>query len=167
MSVYVDGEENSFRGMKMSHMVADTLDELHTTAGYFTLDGFNTIAYVMDEEKLPLDKWIHISQGGVFGEVWEKLFQGRVPIPISLLQLRNASNDVRHAAGLIILFFEKTVEERVPIFLREPETHLHPAEARCIMGMIKKLQYFCGIACRGPKFVPKPVPKGRRLNLEV
>jgi hypothetical protein len=32
MSVYVDSEQNAFRHMKMSHMVADTLDELHAMA---------------------------------------------------------------------------------------------------------------------------------------
>lgn len=32
MSVYVDNERNDFRGMKMCHLVADTLDELHEFA---------------------------------------------------------------------------------------------------------------------------------------
>lgn len=32
MTVYVDSERNQFRHMIMSHMVADTLDELHAMA---------------------------------------------------------------------------------------------------------------------------------------
>ena len=32
MSVYVDKTSNAFRRMKMCHMVADTLDELHDMA---------------------------------------------------------------------------------------------------------------------------------------
>lgn len=32
MTVYVDKSENQFGRMKMCHMVADTLDELHTMA---------------------------------------------------------------------------------------------------------------------------------------
>lgn len=32
MSVYVDCEKNQYRHMIMSHMVADTLDELHAMA---------------------------------------------------------------------------------------------------------------------------------------
>lgn len=32
MSVYVDQEKNQYRHMIMSHMVADTLDELHAMA---------------------------------------------------------------------------------------------------------------------------------------
>jgi hypothetical protein len=32
MSVYVDKGSISFRGMKMAHMIADTLEELHTMA---------------------------------------------------------------------------------------------------------------------------------------
>jgi len=32
MSVYVDSEKNRYRHMIMSHMVADTLDELHEMA---------------------------------------------------------------------------------------------------------------------------------------
>lgn len=32
MSVYVDNERNAFRNMKMCHLIADTLDELHEFA---------------------------------------------------------------------------------------------------------------------------------------
>ena len=32
MAVYVDKEENQFGKMKMCHMIADTLEELHTMA---------------------------------------------------------------------------------------------------------------------------------------
>jgi hypothetical protein len=32
MAVYVDNAKNGFRGMIMCHMVADTLEELHTMA---------------------------------------------------------------------------------------------------------------------------------------
>lgn len=32
MAVYVDHESNEYRGMKMCHMLADTLDELHAMA---------------------------------------------------------------------------------------------------------------------------------------
>ena len=32
MSIYVDQEKNQYRHMIMSHMVADTLDELHARA---------------------------------------------------------------------------------------------------------------------------------------
>lgn len=32
MSVYVDKQQNEFRGMKMSHMMADSLSELHAMA---------------------------------------------------------------------------------------------------------------------------------------
>lgn len=32
MAVYIDSANNKFRGMIMSHMIADTLDELHVMA---------------------------------------------------------------------------------------------------------------------------------------
>lgn len=32
MAVYVDREQNAYRGMKMCHMFADSLDELHAMA---------------------------------------------------------------------------------------------------------------------------------------
>jgi hypothetical protein len=132
------------------------------------IDGFVTIEYVMSDEKLPLDKWLHISQaeGGLFQTCWMLIFGDRVAIPPSLLKLRASSNDVRHMAGFIILYFEKATEARVPIFIQDPETHLHPAECAAFMCMFNRLKAFCEQICKGPRWTPASVPKGRRLNLK-
>lgn len=49
MSVYVDCEKNKFRHMVMSHMVADTVDELHAMADRLGL----------------LRRWFQISRNGM------------------------------------------------------------------------------------------------------
>lgn len=49
MTVYVDQEKNQYRHMIMSHMVADTLDELHAMA-----------------DQLGLKRsWFQVSRGGM------------------------------------------------------------------------------------------------------
>jgi hypothetical protein len=110
---------------------------------YTEINGFSTLEYINDEGRLPLRKWKHISTGGLFQELWHTVFDDRVPIPDSLLDLREASHDIKHIAGMIIMIFEAIAERGEKVFLREPETHLHPAEQRCLVEMLNKLIAYC------------------------
>lgn len=111
--------------------------------GYFVISGRTTIDYVMDEEKLPLRKWQHISTGPLFKELFQDIFEGSVEIPASLIDLHEAAPDIQHISGMIILMFECMAERGIPVYLDFPETHLHPAQARCLVGMLEKMNRVC------------------------
>ena len=95
-------------------------------------------------------KWEWISTGPIFQELFSEVFRPEdldghpFPLPKTVEELNAGSFDVCHIAGLIILSVEAIVERKESVFLREPETHLHPKQVRCLMGLVYKLRALGG-----------------------
>ncbi len=102
-----------------------------------------TVDYMM---ALDQRKWTHISTGPLFREFFNDVF-GDIPgvkIPESVEDFPDVDLGVLHVSGLIITAFEAMCERGEKIFIRDPETHLHPAASRCLMTMIHKLRRLGG-----------------------
>lgn len=114
--------------------------------GFLEVNAHTTISCVqgLKDERY----WQHVSTGPLFQDLFKDVFEERTKIPITLQDLKESGFDVQHVAGMIMLsceaIFASTKENPSRLFYREPETHLHPAEARCLMTMINKLRRMMG-----------------------
>lgn len=114
---------------------------LQPAPGWTEINGQTTLACcgALSEKKA---EWI--LTGPLYKHLFDKLFEGEVPPPQSLEELWNSADDVKHATGLIIEIFEAISERGEKVFLKNPETHLHPKQARCLMSMLNDLLRICG-----------------------
>jgi hypothetical protein len=105
----------------------------------------NTIACM---EKMKQKEWEWITQGELFRELFNMSFNGShrggMPsIPETIEELNGGDFGVIHICGLIVLGCEAFFEGR-SIFVRNPETYLHPATEQMIVGMFKRMLELCG-----------------------
>lgn len=86
------------------------------------------------------NQWQHMSTGELFRLTWYKIFRDNAAlethVPANVESLHASSTGVRHIAGLIILACEAMFEGK-SVFLRNPETFLHPStEQRLVGGLL-------------------------------
>lgn len=85
--------------------------------------------------------WAHISGGELFRMLFDKLFSKSVSIPETITVLLEDYDDgVIHAAGLIVLLVEARFAGRQQVFLKLPETYLHPKVTYMLMSVILDIQ---------------------------
>jgi hypothetical protein len=97
-------------------------------------------------EQMSQRAWEHISTGPLFQHLFNALFQDRevrLPPTISTL-LADYDEGVIHACGLIILLVEARLAGKRKMFVKNPETHLHPATQRRIVDVLRMIQSIPG-----------------------
>lgn len=100
--------------------------------GYLEIDPELTVKTANELEQ---DQWELIIKNANFLGFWDALWCGKPPPPI----LRKGNLATRHIAGLILLMVKAKAEGQ-KVFLKLPETYLHPAECRMLMTFIYKIQ---------------------------
>lgn len=96
-------------------------------------------------ESMTQIQWEWISTGSLFKYLWKMSFdptaqQGSVGeyIPATIEELNSGDPGVVHVAGMIVQGCEALMAGR-NIFVRNPETLLHPVTERYIMGMFREM----------------------------
>jgi hypothetical protein len=124
---------------------------------HFEINGRNTIDLVRE---LRQDQWDHIRTGGVFKPLFDIVFQDApVKLPVKVSELEEMDYAVQHVAGMVIMLFEHAVIKGEKIFLRLPETHLHPAQTRHLVDLMNQVQ---AIANGKPNVITNAKPKRKR-----
>ncbi len=84
-------------------------------------------------------QWAHMSTGQLFRACWYKFFEHTeslaLNVPPTVAALHTSSTGMRHIAGLIILACEAMFDGK-HVFLKNPETFLHPKTERSLVGGI-------------------------------
>lgn len=101
----------------------------------FTITPTSTVECMREMSQ---EAWEHISTGPLFQHFFNELFRDRpVKLPATIKALNEDYDDgVIHACGLIILLVESRFESKTKVFLKLPETHLHPAVVCHLMTVI-------------------------------
>ncbi len=94
------------------------------------------------------EAWEHISTGSIFRSAWKEIFSDsrhagklRDHIPANIQHFQKMDIGVRHIAGLIIgILTETMIKGNKKVFIVQPETYLHPSEARCLVCLINFLR---------------------------
>lgn len=105
---------------------------------HFEINGTNTLECAKNLNGL---KALWVLRSSTFLHLFEIIFDKNcgVTAPLNWEELQAASHDVQHIIGMIVLFFEARVERGEKIFLREPETHLHPQQCVSLMTLVNAL----------------------------
>jgi len=98
----------------------------------------------MDE--MTENAWLWISQGGVFQALWKEAHDpSHTPtIPKSIKHFELVDLGVKHMAGMIVMAYEAAVINKQNVFIRNPETYLHPATERYVVSMFEKIIQLSG-----------------------
>lgn len=108
---------------------------------HFEINCMNTISCI---DFLKQEEWRHISTGGVFKPLFDIVFQDSpVKLPEDVEALKEMDEAVKHVAGMVILLFEHAYIKSEQIFLRLPETYLHPAQTRHLVDLVNQVQKMC------------------------
>src|ERR1043165_1483839 len=106
-----------------------------------------TIACMMEMKQ---KEWEWISEGQLFQTLFKTIFDEKQDrhfsgcvIPKTIEELNQGDMGVAHICGLIVLSCEAFFAGK-SVFLRNPETYLHPATERMIVGMLNKMLELCG-----------------------
>lgn len=92
-------------------------------------------------EEMSQKAWTYISTGPLFQALWLKAFppdEVSMKIPATIQELNEGDFANIHIAGMIVQCCEAVFAGR-KVFLREPETHLHPKIERTVMSMISMI----------------------------
>lgn len=92
-------------------------------------------------EEMSQRAWEHISTGPLFLHFFNKLFaDSPVKLPATIKELlEDYDAGVIHACGLIVLLVEAVLEGKTKVFVKNPETHLHPKEQRHLATVIQEI----------------------------
>lgn len=133
-------------------------------------------------EAVTQEEWEWMSQGDIFKMCWAEAFDfnhrngsgkeliGVTP-PATIEELLDQDPGVIHVAGMIVQGCEAMFEGK-NVFFRNPETLLHPATERYIMGMFRKMLELCGgkgtvtKTETDPEKIEAPKPKRGRKKKE-
>lgn len=115
------------------------------------IDGMKTLQCI---QSLTQKDWAYVSTSPMFIHMFNIVFPHEqknnkgtpmfeaVEIPKTIEELLDADYGVQHVCGMIILIGEAVFKaqddnRKIKIFIRNPETHLHPSTERTIVGMFK------------------------------
>jgi hypothetical protein len=101
-------------------------------------------------EKMTQQEWEWISTGNIFKHLWKEALdpaanQGKCGeyIPATIEELNGEDPGIIHVAGMIVQGCEALFAGK-NVFFRDPETLLHPATERYIVGMFHEMMKLCG-----------------------
>jgi len=124
---------------------------------FFEINSMNTISCI---DLLKQDEWNHIRTGGVFQPLFDIVFKDDpMKLPEDVSELKEKDEAIKHVAGMVILMFEHAYIKGEKIFLRLPETYLHPRQTRHLMDLVNQVQMLCG---GKPNVITKTVEKPKR-----
>ncbi len=90
-------------------------------------------------------QWTHISTGPLFQRYFKLAFQEDTKIPETSQDLKNANEGIKHITGMIIMLVENsplfTKNTISRIFLKNPETFLHPKQERLIVDLVRAIRH--------------------------
>lgn len=99
---------------------------------------------------LKQNQWSHISTGPVFKHFFNLAFppdeEENIFPPEKIEDMQKCGFDVLHICGMIIALVEEAFavldgkKKEFKVFVREPETHLHPKTQRHIVTMLKAVE---------------------------
>lgn len=108
---------------------------------FFEINAHNTIGCI---DTMSQAGWDNVRTGGVFKPLFDMVFQDTpLVLPEKIEDLREMNDGVKHVSGMIVLMFEHAYIKGEKIFLRLPETHLHPKQVRHLPDMMKQIQNLC------------------------
>lgn len=84
--------------------------------------------------------WEHISTGEIFQTFFRQLFGDDAYLPTTIEELNKQNKGIIHGTGLIIQLVESVFEGKTQVFLREPETFLHPQQQQKLMTVITNIR---------------------------
>lgn len=113
------------------------------------LDAVKTVNFI---QGLTQREWEHYSTGPLFHFLFGRVFPpdvsnfSAVEVPKTVEELKEGDYGVQHVCGLIIMlgnavFSAQDQNKPLRVFIREIETHLHPATQQRIMDV---LRFFLG-----------------------
>jgi hypothetical protein len=114
-------------------------------------------------------EWEWISQGSLFTTLFNAAFDRSQPIPATIQELNDSDFGIIHIAGMIVLCCEAFFAKK-SVFVRNPETYLHPSTERMVVTMFYKMMELCGVGGKvvkteiapektvEPAKSPEPVP---------
>lgn len=108
----------------------------------------NTLACM---ESMTQKEWEWISTGPLFKTLFDKVFDHKEmnfnackKIPSTIQELIEGDIGITHVCGMIVLGCEALMIQK-SIFVRNPETYLHPATERTIVSMFHKMMEMFGV----------------------
>src|SRR6187551_1561507 len=91
-------------------------------------------------KEMSQEAWEHISTGELFQHLFFTLFGKDAYLPKTIAELNKESRGVVHGSGLIIELVEVRFAKLKKVFVREPETFMHPQQCSNLMMVIKLIQ---------------------------
>lgn len=87
--------------------------------------------------------WVHISTGPLFKTLYTAFFNegAEYPLPVTIKELNEDCDEgVVHICGMIVLLVEARFAGKKSVFVKNPETHLHPAQTANLVTVFNMIQ---------------------------